>query len=89
MKFSKSKLVLLRGVSKLDSKSQLVTELMIILDSYITLRERFTDVSEIINSLIKLTVELAIMIYLDMNINQSFRTCFDTRTIIKDIVFNC
>ena len=62
---------------------------MIMLDSYITLRGRFADVDEMINSLIKLTVELTIMIYLDMNINQNFRTCFDTRTIIKDIVFDC
>ena len=42
---------------------------MIMLDSYITLRERFADVGEIIDPLIELIVELAIMTYLDMSIN--------------------
>ena len=69
MKFSKSELVLSRDVSKLDSKSQLVTKLIIISDSYITLRERFANIDEIIDSSIELTVKLTIMICLDMNID--------------------
>ena len=69
MKFSKLELVLSRDVSKLDSKLQLVTELIMMSDSYITLRERFANVGEIIDPSIELTVELTIMICLNMSIN--------------------
>ena len=39
------------------------------LDSYIILRERFANIDEMIDSLIELIVELAIMTCLDMNID--------------------